>query len=425
MRRTAIIAVAAGLLAAPVVSTHTTPPTTFVDCEATEQGNGSLRSPFNTITRGLSVARAQGGSQRVIEVLAGVCDDEALPLVIDFPLVLTGQGAGTIVTTQNPVGVAGYFDITDDNVTLTRLTIDGLVPLQPDVNITPPMTSPVAIRVLGARDYELSYLQVRGVAQALRSERSSGRVAHSSFVSNLGLFFSGGPSTAPANVVLSHNEIGYRVNGIAMTGSGGEGGEHLIATITNNEIVTLFTDTGDTNPAAFRVSPAISAGQHVPGFVDLVMTDNNIVGPARFGILVHGGMPTFDGKAYTGDIDAVFSDNAIDSRVVQRSRVTFTHARVARFPCEVSLTFPDCEGKPKPVWDYLKHARFTLQHDNELTGPKVIDHPEFQPSTGDVLGNQLIINNRVVPYRTFMGQVSPSASLLVNPRATRALRGLR
>jgi hypothetical protein len=423
-----MIAVAAGLSAAPVVSTHSAVLTIFVDCDAAPGGIGTRRSPLNTITLGLAAARAQGGTgQRVIEVLAGACNAETLPLVIDVPLLLTGQGADTIVTTQlqQASTVERYFEIAADDVTITRLTIDGLVPLQPNQNL-PPTTIPVAVRVLGRRNYELTYLQVQGVAQAVRSERSSGRVAHSSFVSNLGLFFAGGPATAPANVTISHNEIGYRVNGIAMTGSGGQGGTHLIATITDNEIVTTFSDTQDTNPAAFRVSPAITDGGVVAGFVDLVMAHNNIVGPAKFGILVHGGMPALKaGVEYTGDIDAFFSDNAIDSRVVQRSRVTFTHARVAVFPCEVSTTFPGCSGAPPPRWDYLKHARFTLQHDNEFTGTKVIDHPQFQPFTGHALFNQLIIDGQTVPYGTFMGQASPSANLLAKPRAMPGPRGAR
>jgi len=52
-------------------------------------------------------------------------------------------------------------------------------------------------------------------------------------------------------------------------------------------------------------------------------------------------------------------------------------------------------------WDYLKNALFDIHHTGELNNVR-IDYPEPHPIDGSELGNQLFLNDQLVPNQTFL-----------------------
>ena len=104
--------------------------------------------PLPTITAALDRARDLGGAKRAeIVVAAGVCDQETLPIVLDFSASVTGarksvlrdgrpdgtQTADTLLMAPIPGGNITFFIITAEDVTISHLSIDG--------GLLPPLTA--------------------------------------------------------------------------------------------------------------------------------------------------------------------------------------------------------------------------------------------------------------------------------------------
>jgi hypothetical protein len=423
MKRTAIVVAVVCLLTARV--TFTQDETIFVDCAAGPGGTGSSSLPLSTIGSAVAKARTMGGTtQQRIQVTAGVCDGETLPILLNVSVRIEGAGDETVVTTAQPPALPPtgppFFQIIANGVTLTNLRIDGKLELQPNERVIP-HTVPVGVVAADARGFEISHLRIERLGQAVRSERSSGIIAHNRLETNAGMFLSGAPAANPAVVTVAHNEIVYRLNGIAAAGSappanpvppaGRIQGTDLYATIHNNDVITTFTDTQDTNPAALRMSPSVGNGNPVAGFVDLNLHHNRFLGSHKYGVMFHGGMPTRRANpTYTGTIRARLSDNVLDGAIRIPALITFTNARATVFPCELdpempkgnkcrSITFSPA-GQPVH-WEYLRNATFDLQHEGELADA-LIDHPEHHPIDGVPLNNHLVINGATYPFGSFL-----------------------
>jgi len=251
-------------------------------------------------------------------------------------------------------------------------------------------------------NFALNHLRIIGTGQAIRSEGSSGLISSNYLSGDSGMFLSGGAANDPPSVVVTNNTIVYRTNGVAMTAVTAVG-TFLRATVTDNDIVTSYMNSGPTNPAAFRVNPTDAV--NTAGTVEVVAEGNLFGGSAKYGIMIHGS-PVMarrtDGQSYTGDVTAEFSNNVIDSAVVFPALLTFTNARATVFPCELNPTITvGCQQPGSGKWEYLKNALFDLWHSGELIGA-LIDHPEFHPFDGYALGNTLVINRETVDYQTFV-----------------------
>jgi hypothetical protein len=150
---------------------------------------------------------------------------------------------------------------------------------------------------------------------------------------------------------------------------------------------------GPASPAAFRVSPIVGSARN--GNVEIVADGNFFGGPAKYGIMIHAGNQIVRGNSYTGTVDARFADNIIDGATLHPGLITFTNARATVQPAELNPKIPPPPGQSSH-WEYLTNARFTLRHDGELDGA-LIDHPQFQPVDGYLLGNELRVNRYACP----------------------------
>jgi hypothetical protein len=365
-----------------------------VDCAVAPGGDGSARAPLPTITAALALVRVPGGAERAkIDVAAGVCDQETLPIVLDVPVRLTGsEGGGTWVTASNVPANTTFFKIIEDAVEITQLVIDGGLPLGPDIPTISP-SGPFGIEADDVDDFVLTNLRIQGMGEAVRIAASNGRLTNSDLSADRGVFLRGGDARARPTVDVSHNRILYRTNGIAVAGAWSFG-TALSAVFEDNEVVTSFTNTGATNPAAFRVSPIF--GSAPDGDVEIVASGNFFGGPAKYGIIIHAGPQIVRGNSYTGTVDARFADNIIDGATLHPGLITFTNARATVLPAELNPNI----GQP-PHWEYLTNARYTLRHDGELDGA-LIDHPQLHPVDEYLLGNVLLVNRARIDYQTFV-----------------------
>jgi hypothetical protein len=383
------------LAVAPAADAEDKGPTIYVDCEpAAPGGDGSKRAPLPTITAALARARVLGGAARAeIDVAAGVCDQETLPIVLDVPVRLMGnESGGTLVTASNVPANTTFFKIIEDAVEITHLVIDGGLPLGDDIPTIPP-SGPFGIEVIDVDDFVLTHLRIQGMGQAVRIAASNGQLWNSDLSARSGMFVSGGDASARPTVDVRNNRILYRTNGIAVAG-GGDFGTALSAVFKDNEVVTSFTNTGPNNPAALRVSPIVDSARD--GDVEIVASGNFFGGPAKYGIIIHAGNQIVRGNSYKGAVDARFADNIIDGATLHPALITFTNARATVRPAELNLTI----GQP-PHWEYLTNARYTLRHDGELDGA-LIDHPQLQPVDGYLLSNVLLVNRAPIAHQTFV-----------------------
>jgi hypothetical protein len=417
--RLAALAIALTMLAAASAAETSTgrESTLHVNCdEAPVGGDGSPRFPLPTITAALNVARGLP-TPVTISIAKGVCDDEILPLRLDFSVSVKGarkavsrggrpdgtQTADTLLMEPIPGPNTTFFIITAEDVTIAHLSIDGGLLLGPD-GPRPTNRMPLGVLADRADNFALNHLRIIGTGQAIRSEGSSGLISSNYLSGDSGMFLSGGAANDPPSVVVTNNTIVYRVNGVTMAAVT-EVGTFLRATVTDNDIVTSFMNSGPTNPAAFRVNPLLTDAVNTAGTVEVVAEGNLFGGSAKYGIMIHGSaMMTrrTDGQSYTGDVTAEFSNNVIDSAVVFPALLTFTNARATVFPCEINPTITvGCQQPGSGKWEYLTNALFDLRHSGELTGA-LIDHPEFHPFDGYALGNTLVINRETVDYQTFV-----------------------
>ncbi len=144
-----IIAIVFSSLAVVLAADAQDKGTIYVDCDKASGGDGSKRArPLPTITAALDRARDLGGAKRAeIVVAAGVCDQETLPIVLDFSASVTGarksvlrdgrpdgtQTADTLLMAPIPGGNITFFIITAEDVTISHLSIDG--------GLLPPLTA--------------------------------------------------------------------------------------------------------------------------------------------------------------------------------------------------------------------------------------------------------------------------------------------
>jgi hypothetical protein len=395
-----IAIVFSSLAVAPAADAEDKGPTIYVDCEpAAPGGDGSKRAPLPTITAALVHARrVLGGAERAdINVAAGVCDRETLPIVLDVPVRLTGsEGGGTWVTASNVSANTTFFKIIEDAVEITQLVIDGGLPLGDDIPTIPP-SGPFGIDVIDVDDFVLTHLRIQGMGEAVRIAASNGQLWNSDLSARSGVFLSGGDASTRPTVDVRNNRILYRINGIVATGAG-DFGTALSAVFKDNEVVTSFTNTGPASPAAFRVSPDVSSAGD--GDVEIVASGNFFGGPAKYGIMIHGGPRIVRGNSYTGTVDARFADNIIDGATLHPVLITFTNARATVLPAELNPKFPPPPNQTSH-WEYLTNARYTLRHDGELEGA-LIDHPQFHPVDGYLLGNVLRVNRAPIAHQTFV-----------------------
>jgi hypothetical protein len=222
---------------------------------------------------------------------------------------------------------------------------------------------PLGVLADRADNFALNHLRIIGTGQAIRSEGSSGLISSNYLSGDSGMFLSGGAANDPPSVVVTNNTIVYRTNGVAMTAVTAVG-TFLRATVTDNDIVTSYMNSGPTNPAAFRVNPTDAV--NTAGTVEVVAEGNLFGGSAKYGIMIHGS-PVMarrtDGQSYTGDVTAEFANNVIDSAVVFPALLTFTNARATVFPCELNPTITvGCQQPGSGKWEYLKNALFDLRH---------------------------------------------------------------
>jgi hypothetical protein len=201
--------------------------------------------------------------------------------------------------------------------------------------------TPLAVSAVGVDEFVLDHLRIQRIGQAIRSESSSGLIFNNYLLGDAPLSVSGGHPMAPARVIAANNTIIYRTAGIGVAASG-PFGTLLRATFTDNDIVTSYTNSGPSNPAAIRLAPFFNGTPDVRPTLDIVIDGNFIGGSAKYGIIVHAGQTTRrrDGRSYTGDVKARFENNVIGGSVLHPALITFTNARATELPCELNPTLP-------------------------------------------------------------------------------------
>jgi hypothetical protein len=408
----AVVGLATVGVSAPDASAATL--TVFVDCNAGPGGNGSQAAPANSVTAGVAIARPFAPTNLVTIQVAGTCQNETLPIVIDFSVTVLGASSGQALITWTPppepippsIRMLSFFLVTGRDVRFSSLTIDGRLDPGPDAPLDPPR--PTVFQVNNTSGFEASSLLVRQIGEVVRLEASSGSV-HDCLFDHVtrGILLTGGSPTAPPHSVVSNNLIDFRVNGIAVGGAGPLGSA-LSMEISNNVVTSRYTNTGPSNPAAIRISPLVLTAI-TPGTVNGVVA-NNVVRGGRYGVMIHAGQPTVrtDGLLYTGVITLDLRNNLVATPI--RSLITFTNARATVLPCELTAIPPTSPnhcalafGVPPSTmrWEYLDNASYLLTHTGELDGG-LIDHPGAQPVTGRILNNVLRINGALIGNQTFL-----------------------
>jgi hypothetical protein len=408
----------------------------FVDCSATPAGggDGSKGSPFPTITAALPIARALAAGNKVtIAVATGICDHEALPIQLDFPVVvqgsrspqvdaeglpLNGQDHDTLVTWVPPspvppsVAALAFFRITGSDVRISKLSIDGKILPGTRGVPGPAATAPIGVLAHNAENFVVDQLRILRTGSSLRTQgNASGRI-RDTYIGTVsgGVVLTGGDPAAPPTVIVTNNRIeDYWTGALALAGAGAAG-QSIRAVVAGNDTVTGFADTGPSNPFAVRIGPILAGSPFLQGTVQASFVGNRFRGSPRYAIILNGGQTTrrSDGRRYSGRLDVAFADNAIDESGITRavSLITFTNSRATELPCELDpantpAECPTLSGNPLQYWEYLEASEFDLHHGGELHGA-LIDHPEIEPVDGRILGNLLVINNEVADYGTFV-----------------------
>lgn len=395
----------------------------WVDCGATEAGDGSVRAPFTRITDAVSARRTLAsahGQGTIVGVRPGVCLHETFPIVLDYRVWVRGSRVGWFDSDGLPTGdqtddtivVGGvsvpFFRVAADDVRITAVSLDGQ-------RTTPQGTDALvgAILVAGARNFEVSGVRVVNASIGVAASASSGRV-HGSFfgVVDGGMQARPGTADSPAKVVFDGNRVSeYPTGAITLIGAD-PGGDHLEVVLAGNEFVTTFQDTGPSNPFGLRVAAVAGGPPNIHGTVVATVSDNVFRGSHRYPLIVSGGnvLRTSGGVAdprpYAGTFDLAFHDNTVDLGEVtgNGALITYTNSRATELPCELDPANapPACPtvmgGR---YWKYLRDSVFNLVHTGELDGVW-IDHPAADPVGGAVLNNVLIINGDEIAHQTFV-----------------------
>jgi hypothetical protein len=391
------------------------PWTLYVDCSAPPGGDGTRRSPFESITAALPQAEFLSPRYVVtIRVAAGVCNRESLPIRLGFPVRLQGeriperdaegfplpvQASDTLIVRNPSAAVPPEFlVITGEDVHVSRLSIDGGLVLPDNVNV-PPQTRPYGVLAQGATGFTLTDLRIVNVGIGVRSERASGLVV-GNYVgpTNVGIAFFGGDALEPAVAVAWNNRVLYRVNGLVAAGgieanptTGTPAGVAIVARFWRNDVTTTYTDTGPANPAALRLSPTLGGGATV-GSMQASLLLNRLGGTPKYAFILHGGpqVRRDADEPYTGQVDVQVYGTRMTAAAGSKSLITFASAQATELPNELHTT-----------WDYLEGAAYDVRHSGELDAA-LVDHPEIDPVDGNLLGNQLRVNGDVVDFQTFV-----------------------
>ena len=407
----------------------------YVDCAVAPGGNGSKDAPYPSITAALANARALAAVTRVtIAVAAGICDHEAFPIQLDFPVVvrgsrsphvdeealpLNGQDHDTVVTWVPPspvppsVAALAFFRITGSDVRISKLSIDGKIAPGPfPGSFGPAATAPIGVLAHNAEDFVVDQLRIVRTGGSVRTQGASGRIRDTYFGTvSAGIVLTGGDPAAPPTVVVTNNRIeNYWTNGFAVSG-GGAAGPSLRVVVEGNDAVTSYVNTGPSNPAGVRISPILTGSPSLDGTVEAVFEGNRFRGSPRNVFILNGGPAVVrrtDRQHYSGVLDVTFVDNAVDEAGVTgpSSLITFTNSRATEFPCELDpantkVECPTLVGNPLQHWEYLEESVFDLHHTGEFH-EALIDHPEIELVDGRVLGNLLLINDELADHGTFV-----------------------
>lgn len=425
------------VLALIVASASAAPPaaiTVYVNCAAAPGGDGSKQSPFSTITAALPRGRTLAASSMVtISVGTGVCDEETLPIELNFPVEVRGsrapdvddaglplgsQDRDTLVTWTPPspvppsVAMLSFFRITGSDVRISKLSLDAkILPGTPGV-LAPPRTAPFGVIVQNAEDFVVDQLRIVRMGVSIRTQGdSSGRIRDSYFGQvNAGIVLTGGDPAAPPTVVAENNRIvDFWTGAFALAGAG-PAGRSIRAVVRGNDTFNSWSDTGPSNPFTVRIGPVLQGSGLTQPTIDATLEGNRFSGTSRYAIIVNGGQTVrrADGQHYSGTLAVTFADNAMDELSVTQavSLITFTNSRATELPCELDpantpLTCPTLMGNPLQYWEYLEGSVFDLHHGGELDGA-LIDHPEIEPVDNRALNNVLRINDEVVDHETFV-----------------------
>jgi hypothetical protein len=429
-------AILVGLLSVPVAipASAAEKPSAYVyvDCAAAPGGDGGKKTPLPSVTDAVTIGRALSAERSVtISVAPGICDDEVLPIVLDFPVVvrgsrtpdvdgeglpLNGQDHDTLVTWVPPtpvppsVATLAFFRITGPGVRISKLSLDGMI-LPGTVTPAPPAPAPIGVLAHNARDFVVDQLRIVRMGNAVRAQGSSGRIRDTyTGTVGAGIVLTGGDPGSPPKVICENNRIeDYWLGAFAVSGAG-PAGRSVRAVVQGNDTSTRYTDTGPSNPFAVRIGPLLPSPS-LQGTVEAVLSGNRFRGAPRYAIIVNAGTAVVrraDGLRYSGSVDATFADNLIDETGVTRAvaLITFTNSRATELPCELDPAntkdeCPSLTGSPLQYWEYLEASVFDVHHSGELDGA-LVDHPEVEPVDGRVLGNLLLINDAVVSHQTFV-----------------------
>jgi hypothetical protein len=385
-----------------------------VDSNATPDGNGSAKFPYNNLPEAVAVARATSGAV-VIKVNPG---NYALaePLVIDRSLDLRGSteqvssddpwpsgevaaGTETRIFATSPLGSQPLVLVgRSDGIVVNGIHISGFV--------FEGTATGIEVLLTRVQDYALVGNVFRAPASfGMQSVASSGRVTGNYFSgAGTGAIFTGGYPTPPSTIVFVGNRsVHNSLGGLLLNGASiniPEIGDELNATVRGNDLSdNILNPSQSFGLRVFILRRDLGApgDSQSSGHVHAVVQDNRIDGN-RIGISIDAGFPyrlvgaVCDTRVYSGTIDLTLVGNTLTGSLLSPALVTFTRNVAALNP---SLL---------PQWQYLHGATFAIFDRDGTLAEAWIDHPESDPflgscpgdATHESLRNVLVYNDAIL-----------------------------
>jgi hypothetical protein len=403
-------------LTGPAQSAVTPGTVVHVDDSAPPGGNGTKKSPFNTLPGAVSYARTLSGDVTITVAPGDYGLSETLR--IDRPLELRGSTVQLAGADSWPSGEALPGTATRvfaANPSLPQLVLidrsDGGVFSGVDVRGFVFEGTPTGISVLLQRvqDFWIADNVFRAPANfALQAVASSGRVSGNHFSGvGTGAIFAGGYPASPSNVVFQDNRaVRNTIGGVLLNGASigiPELGDLVTVVLRDND---LSENVGMQGPGvqgfglrAFILRRDLGAPGETQSSGNVVATiaDNRIVGN-RVGIYIDAGFPyrrvstTCDSRVYSGTMDLRFAGNTLSGSLLTPALVTFTRNTAAQNPTLL------------PQFQYLHNATFVIRDPDATLVDAWIDHPETDPflgpcpndATQEALGNVLRYNGQLL-----------------------------
>ena len=383
-----------------------------VDASAPAGGDGSGRTPYQSVGEAVNRANQNGGAQIIvspgtypvaqtirIESPVAILGSNVMSLDADgLPTGVVAAGTETrLVAASTPAADTILFVNRADGgiirgVKLANLTIEGGAG-----NVT-------SVLFVKTQDFDVRDNLMKGpIGLNISASASSGQVRGNYMTGvGCGICIGAGNAASPSVVDIRGNRaVNSRNGGVLLNGSGtdvDEFADQLDATIENNDLsesVALNGTGFGLRIFIIRRDPGAPVDNQSTGYVRAVVRNNRMV-HNQMGLILDAGFPyrrfagVCDSRTYTGGIDLTLNNNAIAASTVKPALITFTRSSTA------------LNAAQRSQYKYLHNSTFRVSDpDGSLAGYQ-LDHRNNDPATplqlcqGEVvsapLGNHFFYN---------------------------------